>query len=325
MRDVAKRQLRRVMEVGQRVGVHIQPAHMYAEVPDLRSLRSRRAWRVARSMHGVRGADLNRQEEQLSACFSPAISRYLASVDVYGLARDASGEDGFGPVEAEALFAFVAKHRPSRIVQVGCGLSTAVMLEAAKFARYVPNLVAVDPNPSEFLLGAGRSGQIELEACGAERIDDLRFEALGSGDLLFVDSTHASTPGGEVNRILLEVVPRLPGGVWAHFHDINFPYDYSRELLAGDLFFPHESVLLHALLVSNVRLSVGFSMSMLHYGRPDAIRRVLPRYRPASSDHGLCKGRRKGRRKRSADLGHFPSSIFLRANGSLSTEVGGLI
>lgn len=269
-------------------------------------------------MYGVRGAQLGRQEARLAGCFSSPISEYLASNDVYVSACDANGGEGFGPIEAEALFAFVAAHRPSRIVQVGCGLSTEVMLEAARFAEYTPLLVAVDPNPNEYLVRAARSGAIDLEARGAEQLDSRRFEELESGDLLFVDSTHASIPGGEVNRILLEVLPRLPDGAWAHFHDINFPYDYSRELLGGDLFFPHESVLLHALLVSNVHLAIEFSLSMLHYGNPEAIRNVLPRYRPAASDHGLGLNSDGGR----VEMGHFPSSVFLRVGEHLLGDAG---
>lgn len=315
-KDLAKRQLRRVLEGGQRFGVHVLPANMYAEVPDLRRLKTEQRWRAPRSMHHVRGVDLDHQEARLGECFSPDISRHLADEDVYADARDQNGGDGYGPIEAEVLFAFVATHRPSRIVQVGCGLSTAVILAAARFAGYTPDVVAVDPRPSSFLKSSASAGAISLHAVGAEQVDDAVFEALGPGDLLFVDSTHASIPGGEVNRILLEIVPRLAEGAWAHFHDINFPYEYSRELLGSDLFFPHESVLLHALLVSNAQLRIEFSLSMLHYGRQGGVARLMPRYRPAPGKDGLADRPSRG----SCAKGHFPSSVFLKATtGGVAT------
>ena len=52
-------------------------------------------------------------------------------------------------------------------------------------------------------------------------------------DILFIDSTHAVKPGSEVNRLILDILPRLKSGVCVHFHDIYFSYDYQ----------PHASVL----------------------------------------------------------------------------------
>lgn len=303
-KDLAKRQLRRVFEGGQRLGLHILPVHQYAEVPDIRRLRRERAWRAPRAMTGVRGADVEAQLSELTRYLTPEIRAHLAANDVHADARRRHGADGFGPIEAEVLFAFVAARRPGRVVQVGCGVSTAVVLAAAEFTGYRPSVVAIDPAPSRFLREAAAGGVIDLVPRGAESVDVATLTELDQGDLLFVDSTHASLPGGEVNRVVLDVLPRLRPGVYAHFHDINFPYDYSRDVLAGDLGFPHESVLLHALLIDSARYAIAMSLSMLHYARRDALRELLPRYRPATDDEGLA-----------ASPGHFPSSLYLIADG----------
>src|SRR5215211_7782825 len=60
----------------------------------------------------------------------------------------------------------------------------------------------------------------------AQKVPLMQLAALEPGDLLFVDSTHTVRPNSEVNLIVLEVLPRLPPGVFVHFHDIYFPYDY---------------------------------------------------------------------------------------------------
>ena len=111
----------------------------------------------------------------------------------------------------------------------------------------------------------------------------------------------STNPGSEVNRVILEVLPRLKPGDWAHFHDIYFPYDYQRGLLSDDLFFCNESVLLQAFLSNNPRYSIRASLSMLHYARPDELQAALPNYDPAGNDHGL-----KG------SDGHFPASSYLQ-------------
>ena len=120
--------------------------------------------------------------------------------------------------------------------------------------------------------------------------------------MLFVDSTHTVKPGSEVNRIILEVLPRLQAGALVHFHDITFPYDYPPDILDRTLFFWNESALLLALLTGNSSLSVLFAMSMLHDSAPRTVSNRLPHYRPMAMDKGL----------RSRD-GHYPTSIYLRA------------
>jgi hypothetical protein len=84
-------------------------------------------------------------------------------------------------------------------------------------------------------------------------------------------------------------------------HDITFPYDYSRGVLGSQLFFRHESVLLHAFLAYNNRFRILASLSMLHYSSPQALREYLPNYEPEHNDEGLGDGTR-----------HFPSSTYLQ-------------
>ena len=93
------------------------------------------------------------------------------------------------------------------------------------------------------------------------------------GDLLFIDSTHAVRPGSEVNYLIHEVLPRLKPGVWVHFHDIYFPYDYARDTLDGDMLFPQESTLLYAFLTGNDHFKVEASLS-IPYGATHGMREL---------------------------------------------------
>ncbi len=124
---------------------------------------------------------------------------------------------------------------------------------------------------------------------------------LDKGDMLFVDSTHTVKPGSEVNRIILDVLPRLPTGVFVHFHDIYFPYDYQRGLMSTELFFNTESTLLHAFLINNAYCRIVLSLSMLHYAVPRKLMALIPHYEPQGNADGL----------RSAGGIHFPSATYL--------------
>src|SRR5215472_187954 len=104
----------------------------------------------------------------------------------------------------------------------------------------------------------------------AQSVDLATIDELGPDSLFFVDSTHSLGPGGEVSRIILEMLPRLKPGASVHFHDITFPYDYARDVLET-LFFGHESVLLHAFLAFNSRFRVLAALSLLHYAAPERL------------------------------------------------------
>ncbi len=136
-----------------------------------------------------------------------------------------------------------------------------------------------------------------------------QLTALAEGDLLFIDSTHTVRVDGEVNLLVLEVLPRLAPGVWVHFHDIYFPYDYQRDILNPPLFFWTESTLVHAFLVGNRAVRIAASLSMLHYQAPLDVQQLVPRYAPEPNIDGLGSTRRAG---------HFPSSLYLQTVKAVS-------
>jgi hypothetical protein len=304
LKDIYKWGLRKAFVLGQHLGFDILPRHFYSEIPDIRALRKDQSWRAPFSMTGVRGVGFEQQLDFVRSCMTPAVTAHLARTDVYKAACDENGEIGFGRVEADILFAFVASHRPAYIFQIGCGVSTALCVAAARFAGYAPVITCVEPYPTKLLNGLAAEGTIRLIRSGAQALDMSAIDALGNDGLFFVDSSHALGPAGEVSRIILEMLPRLKSGGRIHFHDILFPYDYTRNILASGLFFPHESILLHGFLTFNARFSILASCSMLHYGSRQKLQELLPNYSPAPDDHGLGVGE-----------GDFPSSIYIQVTG----------
>ncbi len=302
LKTLAKRGWHRSFRALQRAGINFLPEHFYSGVPNLRDLEGRTDWRKPRSMHGIAARDVDAQMALLGSWLSPHAD-VLQSRSVHRDAFVGGGADGgYGEIEAEVLFGFVATNKPKRITQVGCGVSTAICLAAAERANYKPDIVCLEPYPSAYLQDAARKGSIRLVAQFAQTVDYDVIAALEDGDLLFIDSTHAVKPGSEVNYLIHEVLPRLRPGVWVHFHDIYFPYDYTRDTLDGDMLFPQESSLLYAFLTGNDHFKVEASLSMIHYAQPDALRALIPKYRPNGQVDGL----------RAGEAGHFPSAAWLR-------------
>jgi predicted O-methyltransferase YrrM len=291
--------LRFVAEAGQRLRVNVSPHHFYSDVPDFKELRRDKQWRHPMSMLGVGGADIVGQAEFLRSC-CPGYPEQGADSKVYADAIVRNGEAGYGPIEAKFLYCFIRTRRPGRIVQVGCGVSTAIVLRAAQDAGYSPVLTCIEPYPTELLREEQSAGRIRLLPERAQRVSLDELTALGPGDLLFVDSTHTVKVGSEVVRIILEVMPRLVPGVMVHFHDIYFPYDYSPGILGPEVFLWRESTLLMAFLAMNPGYRILTSMSMLHHAQPDSIRQAFPDYTPMGTTDGLMQS-----------PGHFPASTFL--------------
>lgn len=291
----------KVFHAGQRLRLDILPRHFYSEIPDIRELRRTEHWRQPFPMFGVRGVDPDSQLAFARSVVSEPLRRRIAEGGIHASACRTNGGDGYGPIEADFLFAFVASVRPKRIVQIGCGVSTAVVQAAAAAAGYAPEITCIDPFPSAFLERAASEGAISLVAKPAQEVGYEFLSGLEDGDLFFVDSSHTLGPAGEVSRIVLEMLPRLRKGVYVHFHDILLPFDYATDVLTSALFFTHETALLLAFLSYNPRFEILASLSLLHYQRREHLMGLMPNYRPREEVYGLGK-----------DGGHFPSSIFLR-------------
>jgi hypothetical protein len=302
LKTMAKRGWHRSFRLLQKAGVNLLPEHFYSAVPNLAQLEGRQDWRKPRSMYGIGQRDVDGQVALLGEWLGPH-KEVLQSRSVHREAFVGGGADGgYGEIEAEVLFGFVATTKPKRVTQVGCGVSTAIVLNAAERARYKPEVTCLEPYPSAWLQVQQRAGLIKLVDRPAQMVDFDTIADLGDGDLLFIDSTHAVKPGSEVNYLVHEVLPRLRPGVWVHFHDIYFPYDYARDTLDGDMLFPQESGLLYAFLAGNPRYRIEACLSMIHYDRPDALRTLIPKYEPNANADGLRAG--GGR--------HFPSACWLR-------------
>lgn len=300
IKDTLKKSLVWLFHFAQRIGLDVLPRHFYSEIPVIHRLRKEEVWRRPYSLSGI-DSDGDRQLAFVRETVTPSIRECLEQTNVYGAACAANGEAGYGPIEAQFLYAFVRTHQPKRIVQIGCGVSTALCLAAAADEGFKISVTCVEPYPSSFLTEASRQGRIKLIQEKVENLPPEVVQELGVGDFLFVDSTHTLGPAGEVTRIVLELLPRLQSGAYVHFHDIWLPYDFSPTILDEALFFWHETALLSAFLCFNSRFRLRASLSYLHHERIGDLAPLFAGYQPMRFDRGIA-----------VSEGHYPSSIFLQ-------------
>ncbi|MGA9583868.1 MAG: class I SAM-dependent methyltransferase [Terracidiphilus sp.] len=300
LKSRSKLLLRLTFELGQRLGFDILPRHFYSEIPDISALKNTSAWKKPRSFFGMR-REIEAQVAWVDEC-SASFRANLKGFEIHKAAVRMNGSDeGYGEVEADFLYCFVRSHRPAEIIQIGCGVSTAICLLAAKDEGFNPKIICIEPYPTEFLRRESQAGRIELVAKKVEEVGSECASWLHAGGLFFVDSSHTLAPAGEVNLIVFEMLPRLAPGTYVHFHDIHFPYDYNPDTLSTALFFQHETALLYAFLLMNDHFEILGSLGMLHHQRLSDLIRFFPDMNPRTFDEGLT-----------LQDGQFPSSIFLR-------------
>jgi hypothetical protein len=119
-------------------------------------------------------------------------------------------------------------------------------------------------------------GLTELRAVAATDLPDELFQELRDGDVLFIDTTHTVKFGSEVNRLVLEVIPRLAPGVLVHFHDIFIPWEYPRRWLTEHAYYWAEQYLVHAFLCENPNWEILVAAHHLHRTHGDRLRGIVP-------------------------------------------------
>jgi predicted O-methyltransferase YrrM len=129
------------------------------------------------------------------------------------------------------LFSMIRHFKPKRIIEIGSGYSSAVMLDTRdKFAPEI-DLTFIEPYPQLLfsLFKPMDKKSCKVFECGVQSVPLEHFQKLQANDILFIDSSHVSKTGSDVNYELFEIIPNLASGVIIHIHDIFYPFEYPKE------------------------------------------------------------------------------------------------
>jgi len=272
--------IRRVFRTFQGMGISVVPNHYYWPVPDFKELEARK-WRADQAPIGVDLA-LEKQLDFLQNVvpqYEPEWGPESGAIASAGYKR---GNGFFETVDAEIAYCLVRHLKPKRIIEVGGGHSSRVLAAALeqnlKVDGVCGTLLTIDPHPDRFPKEA-LSDRVQLIAASVQSVDLEVFLTLGSGDFLFLDSTHIVGIGSDVVREYLEILPRINPGVLIHAHDIFIPSDYPQNLVLKSLSFWSEQYLLEALLTFNRRLEVVWGSSAMQGFQPEALERAFPHWK----------------------------------------------
>ena len=210
------------------------PGHYYSPLPSSQEY-ERIKDRIYGCQHPLAGIDL--QEEEQLLLFYRLVKWYS---DMPFTERPQEGmryyfdNEFFLYADGFWLYAMMREYKPKRIIEIGSGFSSSLMLDMAE--RYFHNDIQftfIEPDPKRLylLLRPGEKRQISLFEQPVQEVPLQLFDSLKAGDFLFIDSSHVGKFGSDVLYELHTILPRLKPGVLIHFHDIFYPFEYPRAWL----------------------------------------------------------------------------------------------
>lgn len=181
----------------------------------------------------------------------------------------------FESLDSRMLFCLIRLYKPQRIIEVGSGLSSLLMADAnIRFSNDKIDLTCIEPYPPAYLQSSIPGIQRVLPQ-KVQKVDINEFKSLQSNDILFIDSSHVSKTGSDVNFLYFEVLPTLAAGVIIHIHDIFFPHDYPPEWVIEEERSWNEQYILHALLLFSSTFEVLFGSAFAHEHFPELVSEVF--------------------------------------------------
>lgn len=281
------------------------PVHFYSPVPDLVDLEQRKIWDRKSDLAGVSfnpGFQVAHLSE-LGKQFGHECDWPSQSLSKEGQFFTENGTFGFGC--AASTYCILRNYKPRRVIEIGSGNSSKIISEAlllnSKDSMEPIDYSIIDPSPSPFI-ETGLSSLARLEKKPVETIDPSFFSQLERNDVLFIDSGHTVRMGGDVNFLILDILPRLSPGVIVHFHDIGLPNEYPKVYATNSRyrFFWTEAYLLQAFLCLNQEFEIMMALAFLMTERKKEFSLAFPHYQP--EEHKSISGSFWIRRKMKRDL-----------------------
>lgn len=263
--------------------------HFYSPVPDIYELETRDIWNKKSELAGI---DLQ-VEKQINLV--DELSKKYGSECQWPLhpGHDPSQfflhmENPFAYTDAAFLHCLIRNNKPGMIIEIGSGGSSKVISSAmrknhSEDPEVHREYVVIDPYMSDLISEKKLWGVTRAIKEKMELTDIHLYEQLGSGDILFIDGSHAVRIGGDVNFAILDVLPRLNPGVLVHFHDIPLPYEYPKIYYTGNpkfRVFWTESYLLQAFLSQNNQFEVILALNYLHVNHQKMLLEKFSNYDP---------------------------------------------
>ncbi|MBI4776104.1 MAG: class I SAM-dependent methyltransferase [Deltaproteobacteria bacterium] len=185
---------------------------------------------------------------------------------------------GYGYSDAIFLYCMIRHLKPRHIIEVGSGYSSCVTLDTNRlFFDDSIDCTFIEPYPQLLLslIDEKERQRISIIPRKLQEVPLEVFEILEPNDILFIDSTHIVKTFGDVNRVFFEILPAIASGVFVHFHDIWYPFEYPKEAVYQGVAW-NEIYVLRAFLQYNEAFRIVAFNTFLEQLFPERFQESLP-------------------------------------------------
>jgi hypothetical protein len=265
-RRIAKRIQRAIAPTSppsaERVRLFVPPGHYYSPIVDPDQVRGLVFPDQSVAQAAPAGVDI---DDAAMLAFWRSSKAELAEIDIPPTAtpgRRYYYQCGYYPIaDAVTLTLMLRRFAPRRIIEIGSGYSSALMLDVIdRHLRRKTDLTCIEPDAGRLhsLIDDSDRARVSILETQLQRVDPTLFDVLQENDVLFVDSSHVCKTGSDVHRILFTILPRLKTGVLIHFHDVFYPFEYISPWVLEKNISWNEAYLLHAFLMYNTAFRIVF-------------------------------------------------------------------
>jgi hypothetical protein len=163
------------------------------------------------------------------------------------------------PLDAVAIYSFLAEKKPKICIEVGSGNSTMFARRSIKDNNLDTKIISIDPCPRRDI---DSICDISIRSSLSDIKLDL-FEQLKSGDMLLIDNSHYTFMSSDVTVFFMEILPRLAKGVIVQIHDIFLPRDYPSNW--GTRWYAEQYLLATLLIANNNKLKILLPNNFIHH------------------------------------------------------------
>lgn len=230
----------------------VPPGHFYSPIPDINSIKLNSKRIFDTCPKEIEGINLNdqRQIELLNKFIEYYKDIPFKQIKSDGM-RYYFENNNYSYTDAIFLYSMIRFLNPKKIIEVGSGFSSCVMLDTNElFFNNSISLTCIEPYSQLLKSVIKESDKVEVIENRLQEVDLSIFSELTANDILFIDSTHVSKIDSDVNRIIFKILPALKDGVYIHFHDIFYPFEYPKEWIFEGRAW-NEAYLLRAFLQYN--------------------------------------------------------------------------
>lgn len=263
-----------IFHFAEKHGYHFTPTHFYSPIPTVHELPEK----VFETKENV----LFDWNETLQLELLQKFQNF--STEYEKLISEKKFDDKNGAFEwhdAPMYYSMIRHFKPAKIVEVGVGYSTIIgSLAVEKNGQ--SQISAIDPYLAQDLKKK-LPRQVSLIEKPVQEIPISFFKELQQNDILFIDDSHVSKIGSDVNFLFLDVLPELNPGVIVHIHDIFLPKQYPKEWILEDhRRFWNEQYLLEAFMIGNTKFEVLIANHFLGYKHPNKLQNFYKTNPPVS-------------------------------------------